>query len=416
MTERLKVYLNEVQVGILDWDDGLDAFAFRYLGDYLVREGATAISKSLPLREDAFDALASRTFFENLLPPEVVRRKLEKILHHDYRNTFAFLKELGGDCAGAISLCPEDVVPGTGEDIVRELTEDEADEILRALPERPLLQGLLDGYRISVAGAQDKLVARILGGRLALPLYGAASTHVVKSGMSICRDSVANECFCQRLASRLGMSAAKASMLDVKGNVHYVSERYDRESKDGVVLRILQEDFCQAMGVPPEEKYESDGGPSAVRCFLFLRNEGFGFGELSKFVDALVFNFVVGNADAHAKNFSILYRDGRPSLAPLYDILSTAVYPNLTPRMAMNIGGALDFGDVNGSAFDAFAKKCDINPKFVQSRIEWLADGISQAMDDVAAELSDEGHPSPVYKEIAAQSRRRLSQICGLRP
>ena len=413
MTERLKVYLNEIQVGTLDWDDGLDAFAFRYLDDYLVREGAIAISKSLPLREDAFDALASRTFFENLLPPEVVRRKLEKILHHDYRNTFAFLKELGGDCAGAISLCPEDVVPGTGEDVVRELTEDEADEILRALPERPLLQGLLDGYRISVAGAQDKLVARILGGRLALPLYGAASTHVVKPGMSICRDSVANECFCQRLASRLGMSAAKASMLDVKGNAYYVSERYDRESKDGVVRRLLQEDFCQAMGVPPEEKYESDGGPSAVRCFLFLRNEGFGFAELSKFVDALVFNFVVGNADAHAKNFSILYREGKPSLAPLYDILSTAVYPNLTPRMAMNIGGACDFGDVDGAAFDAFAKKCDINPKFVRSRIEWLADSLAQSMDDVAAELSDEGHPSPVYQEISEQSMQRLSQICG---
>ena len=139
MTERLKVYLNEIQVGILDWDDVLDAFSFRYIDDYLVREGAIAISKSLPLRNDAFDALASRTFFENLLPPEVVRRKLEKILHHDYRNTFAFLKELGGDCAGAISLCPEDVEPGAGEDIVRELAEDEADEILRALPERPLL-------------------------------------------------------------------------------------------------------------------------------------------------------------------------------------------------------------------------------------------------------------------------------------
>lgn len=413
MTERLKVYLNEIQVGILDWDDVLDAFSFRYIDDYLVREGAIAISKSLPLRNDAFDALASRTFFENLLPPEVVRRKLEKILHHDYRNTFAFLKELGGDCAGAISLCPEDVEPGAGEDIVRELAEDEADEILRALPERPLLQGLLDGYRISVAGAQDKLVARIIGGRLALPLYGAASTHVVKPGMSICRDSVANECFCQRMASRLGMLAAKASMLDIKGNVYYVSERYDRESKDGVVRRILQEDFCQAMGVPPEEKYESDGGPSAVRCFLFLLNEGFGFAELSKFIDALVFNFVIGNADAHAKNYSILYKNERPSLAPLYDILSTAVYPNLTPRMAMSIGGAWDFGDVNGAAFDAFAKKCDINPKFVQSRIEWLAEDISRSMDDVAAELSDEGHPSPVYGEISKQSLQRLSQVVG---
>ena len=97
MTERLKVYLSGIQAGYLTWDSELDVFSFRYISDYLGRDRAVPISKSLPLREDAFDALASRTFFENLLPPEVVRRKLEKILHHDWRNTFAFLKELGGD-------------------------------------------------------------------------------------------------------------------------------------------------------------------------------------------------------------------------------------------------------------------------------------------------------------------------------
>ena len=386
MTERLKVYLNGIQAGFLAWDSELDVFSFSYLPDYLGRDKAVPISKSFPLKDEAFGPLVSRAFFENLLPPEVVRRKLEKILHHDRRNTFAFLKELGGDCAGAISLCPEAVELGSADDIVRELSEDEADEILRALPERPLLQGLVEGYRISVAGAQDKLVARVRSERLSLPLYGAASTHIVKPEMSICRGSVENECFCQRLAARLGIEAAKASILDVKSRAYYVSERYDREVAGGSVRRILQEDFCQAMGVPPEEKYESDGGPSAVRCFCFLRDAGFGFAALAGFVDALAFNFIVGNADAHAKNFSLLYRDGNASLAPIYDTLSTAVYPNFTPRMAMNIGGAWDLNDVNAASFDAFAVKCDINPKFVRDRIARLSDGLASAMDDVAAE------------------------------
>ena len=411
MTERLKVYLNGIQVGSLAWDSKLDVFSFSYIPDYLVRDKAVPISKSLPLGDEAFGPLVSRAFFENLLPPEVVLRKLEKILHHDRRNTFAFLKELGGDCAGAISLCPEDVEFGSADDSIRELSEDEADEILRALPERPLLQGLVEGYRISVAGAQDKLVARVRSERLALPLYGAASTHIVKPEMSICRGSVENECFCQRLAARLGIAAAKASILDVKSRAYYVSERYDRELADGSVRRILQEDFCQAMGVPAEEKYESDGGPSAVRCFCFLRDAGFGFAALAGFVDALAFNFIVGNADAHAKNFSLLYRDGNASLAPLYDTLSTAIYPNLTPRMAMGIGGARDFGDVTAASFDAFAVKCDINPKFVRDRIARLSDGLAGAMDDVAAELSDTGHPSLLYKDISAQSQRRLMQL-----
>ena len=371
MTERLKVHINGLHVGFLAWDSERDVFSFSYIPDYLERGKAVPISKSLPLKEEAFGPLVSRAFFENLLPPEVVLRKLEKILHHDRRNTFAFLKELGGDCAGAISLCPEDIELESAGDIIRELSEDEADEILRALPQRPLLQGLVEGYRISVAGAQDKLVARVRSERLALPLYGAASTHIVKPEMSICRGSVENECFCQRLAARLGMAAAKASILDVKSRAYYVSERYDRELAGGSVRRILQEDFCQAMGVPAEEKYESDGGPSAVRCFCFLRGAGFGFAALAGFVDALAFNFIVGNADAHAKNFSLLYRDGNAALAPIYDTLSTAVYPNLAPRMAMNIGGAWDFNDVNAASFDAFAVKCDINPKFVRDRICW---------------------------------------------
>lgn len=411
MTERLKVFVNGVQTGLLDWDSSLDVFSFSYIPDYLGRAGAIPISRSMPLKDEAFDAFTSRTFFENLLPPESVRRKLEKILHHDWRNTFAFLKELGGDCAGAISLCPENVEPGNGEDRIRELSEDEADEILRALSERPLLQGLVEGYRISVAGAQDKLVARLREGRLALPLYGAASTHIVKPEMAICRGSVANECFCQRLASRLGMAAAKASILGVKSQSYYVSERYDRETDGETVRRLLQEDFCQAMGVPSEEKYESDGGPSAAQCFRFLRDAGFGFANLAAFVDALVFNFIVGNADAHAKNFSIIYRNGEASLAPLYDTLSTVVYPSLTSRMAMSIGGAWEFDDVTAESFDAFALKCDINPRFVRDRIAKFADGLALALDDTAVEISDSGYPSPLYKTISAQSQHRLMQL-----
>ena len=411
MSERLNVCLGERHVGTLDWDATIDVFSFRYDSAYIESVDAVAISKSLPLREEAFNALESRTFFENLLPPEVVRRKLEKILHHDYRNTFAFLRDLGGDCAGAISLRPDDKMNEGEEESLRELTEDEADEILRALPERPLLQGLVDGYRISVAGAQDKLVARIHGNTIVLPLRGAASTHIVKPQMSICSDSVENECFCQRLALAVGLDAAKASVIDVKGRSYYVTERFDREAVDGRVLRLLQEDFCQALGVPAEEKYEEDGGPSAVRCFSFLRREGFGFSEMQKFIDALVFNFLVGNADAHAKNFSLLYRGGAPSLAPLYDVLSTSVYPNLAGRMAMSIGGAREFDEVTAASFDTFSAKCNISPKFTRGRIDRMVQAMMSAMNATAEELSDAGHPSGIYARSSSQISRRAGQL-----
>ncbi len=411
MTERLNVYLNGRMAGTLDWDNALDVFSFRYIPTYLDMDGAIPISRSLPLKDVPFGALESRTFFENLLPPEVVRRRLEKILHHDYRNTFAFLKELGGDCAGAISLYPDGVEPGKGEDVLRELTEDEADDVLTSLPSRPLLQGKVDGYRISVAGAQDKLVARLRGGAILLPLYGAASTHIIKPQMAICSDAVENECFCQRLARRLGLDVAKASILDVKEKPYYVSERYDRKPDGNTVRRLLQEDFCQAMGVSSEEKYESDGGPSAVRCLLFLRNGGFGFAEMSKFIDAMVFNFLIGNADAHAKNFSFLYDGEKAVLSPLYDLLSTAVYPNLSSRMAMSIGGVWEFAEVSLESFDAFAVKCDVNPKFVRGRIDRLLSMLPAVMKDVAEELSDGGHHSPVFGKVIELAHRHMDQL-----
>ena len=122
-----------------------------------------------------------------------------------------------------------------------------------------------------------------------------------------------------------------------------------------------------------------------------IRDAGFGFANLAAFVDALVFNFIVGNADAHAKNFSIIYRNGGSSLAPLYDTLSTVVYPSLTSRMAMSIGGAWEFNDVTVESFDAFALKCDINPKFVRERIAKIADGLAPALDDTAVDLESLG-------------------------
>jgi len=192
MSERLIVYLKGERIGYIEFNPDANTREFSYDAAYLARAAARPISLSLPLQSEPFDSWRTRLFFENLLPPDVVRRKLEKIIHHDHDNYFAFLKALGGDCAGAVALYPEDVDPAGREDVLRELSEDEADEVFRALPDSPLLQGVVENYRISVAGAQDKLVVRFRDGRFALPLFGAASTHIVKPGMSRCESSVEN--------------------------------------------------------------------------------------------------------------------------------------------------------------------------------------------------------------------------------
>ena len=413
MKERLIVYLRDSRIGFIEFDHDANTREFSYDAAYLSSPGACPISLSLPLREKPFNSLETRLFFENLLPPEVVRRKLEKIIHHDHGNYFAFLKALGGDCAGAIALYPEDVDPAGREDVLRELTEDEADEIFKALPTSPLLQGVVDNYRISVAGAQDKLVVRLRDGRISLPLFGSASTHIVKPGMARCEHSVENECFCQRLAGAVGLSAAGSSVLSVKGGRYYVTERYDRKVVGGRVERYLQEDFCQAMGVDSEKKYQSDGGPSAVRCFRFLREHSFGLADQMRFVDFYLYNFLIGNADAHAKNFSLLQVGGKSTVAPLYDAMSTLAYPNVYNSMAMEIGGRYEFKAVTRESFVSFAEKCDISPRAVLDRLDALASVLPQKAEELSVEMSDEGCPSPIYALINEIVREQISHVKG---
>jgi len=411
MTERLIVYLRGARIGLIEFDHEANTREFSYDGDYLARDVARPISLSLPLQSEPFDSWRTRQFFENLLPPDVVRRKLEKIIHHSHDNYFAFLKALGGDCAGAIALYPEDVDPAEHEDVVRELSEDEADEVFRALPDSPLLQGVVENYRISVAGAQDKLVVRMKEGRFSLPLFGTASTHIVKPGMARCAFSVENECFCQRLAASAGLLSAVSSVSSVRDRRYYVTERYDREERDGRVVRHLQEDFCQAMGVGSERKYQSDGGPSASRCFRFLREHSFGLADQMRFVDFYLYNFLIGNADAHAKNFSLLTVDGKTAVAPIYDAMSTVVYPKIASAMAMEIGGRYAFAEVTRASFEDFARRCDISPKAVLSRLDAFAGELPGKVSELRERMSDEGFPSPIYDEIRTVINRHIDQI-----
>ena len=179
--DRLSVWFQGLRAGALDYDERTNSFTLAYDPDYLARTDAAALSVSLPLREAAYDPYVSRKFFENLLPPEVVRRKLELVLHISVGNVFGCLKALGRDCAGAISVYPDDERPDeTADEQLLELSDAEAEAAILSLPQRPLLIGAYDGFRMSAAGAQDKLIARIRQGKLVLPLFGAASTDIIK--------------------------------------------------------------------------------------------------------------------------------------------------------------------------------------------------------------------------------------------
>jgi len=413
MRERLNVFCAGRQVGVLEYDDVRRCFAFSYDAGYLASEEAMPISLSLPLQEEPAGVLESRYFFENLLPPEIVRRRLEKIIHVSWDNVFGMLKALGGDCAGAISLYAEGQGPEFESERLRELTDDEADEVLKLLPQRPLLVDRIDGYRISGSGAQDKLIARIVGGRVVLPLYGAPSTHILKPEIARLHDTVANECFCQKLATEAGLLAADSGIIGIRSSAYYWTRRFDRLDDKGTIRRLHQEDFCQAMRYDPEKKYEFEGGPSVARCLNFLRESALGVSEMMRFLDDFIYHFLIGNADAHAKNYAILYKEGRPTVAPVYDAMCTAVYHEVPTAMAMRIGDVREMADVRREQFATMAERAKIRPQLVHARLDALAETLPQKAVALKERLSDEGHPSPVYDEIIATIRRHVAQTNG---
>ncbi len=411
MIERLNVFMLDRFAGTLSYDDSVDVFEFKYDPAYLADSNARELSQSLPLGDRPFDALKSKVFFENLLPPEVVRRRLEKILHISYGNVFGYLKALGGDCAGAISLYEEGVGGAEETERIKILSADEADELLKILPQRPLLIDKIEGYRISGAGAQDKLIARWDGTAISLPLYGAASTHIIKPAMIRFPETVANECFCQRLAAKMGLAAAESGILDIKATSYYWTKRFDRVIAANGVRRLHQEDFCQMMGCPAEMKYEVEGGPSLVRCLRYLRASRIGAVGMLKFLDYVLFGYLIGNADAHGKNYAILYNGARVEVAPQYDLMSTLAYPELGDRPAMRIGGARAYRDVRRESFRAMAEKAEIDPRLVFSRLDGMVARIQGVARELALELSDEGYSSPIYVRIGDVISKQIARV-----
>lgn len=355
MAHELNVWLFANCIGTLALVEG--RLSFRYTTDWLSRPSAVALSTSLPLQTEAFDDHKTRPFFAGLLPEGQMRRLIAQQFQVSGQNDFALLDRIGGECAGAVTfLEPARVLlkPAHGED-VQWLSEREVVALLDELPRRPMLAGK-DGLRLSLAGAQDKLPVVFDGARLGLPRNGTPSTHILKPAIQAVDDSVTNEGFCMELAEAMQLKPAKAKVHAVLNRPFLLVERYDRVADVSEhPQRLHQEDFCQALGVVPEMKYQNEGGPDLAQIFELVRRVTRPSApQILRLFDYVVFNALIGNHDAHAKNFSLLYSGRTPVLAPFYDTLSTAVYPTLTPKMAMKIGSKYKFSEVQARHWDQF--------------------------------------------------------------
>jgi serine/threonine-protein kinase HipA len=304
---------------------------FLYGADWLADDHAPALSASLPKRVGAFSRRECRPFFGGLLPEEGQREAAAHALGVSERNDFALLDRLGGDVAGALQLLPPgETPPPASHHQPSPLDEAGLIGVLDALPLRPLLAGE-EGLRLSLAGAQSKVPVVLTGGAIALPASGQPTTHILKPPIARFAATTENEAFVMRLAAAVGLAVATVDPRIVRDRTFLLVQRYDRlVLGNGDVRRIHQEDFCQALGVPPEIKYAGEGGPSFKDCFELLRRlAARPATDVLKLLDAAVFNLIAGNADAHGKNFSILYDERGPRLAPLYDLMATMAYPEL---------------------------------------------------------------------------------------
>ena len=351
-------------------------------------------------------------FFSNLLPDEGVRRRIAEIVGVTPEDTFGLLREIGGDCAGAIAFWQPGKRPcRTDKPVYRELTDNEADDILRNLGKRPL--GIDDEFRgISGAGAQDKLIACLRDGKVALPLRGTPSTHIIKPEIERFPGSVQNEYFCMELSRRCGFDTAECGIVNVRGIDYYVTRRYDRAESGGIVRRLHQEDFCQLLKCRPEIKYQDQGGPSVVECVRLLRDMHLPGSDVVSFVDRVVFNFIIGNGDAHGKNFSVVYRDGRPRLAPQYDLICTTVYPQIGRKMAMKFDGKFEFRWITPGKIVRTMERAGIGGKLVLDSISRQIAAVKSEIPSLVDEV-DKRHPSPVYRDICRGIRARIRQLAS---
>ena len=368
--DQLDVFLNENKIGTLFTDNGVMSFA--YDTEFLNTPGAYPLSKNLPLKEGFFTDPEVESFFSNLLPDERIRNTVAMILHVSPGNTFRLLKEIGADCAGAVSFYPQGETPQSANDpVYRKLSAEEAHKILDNLGQRPLDVGD-EGVRISGAGSQEKLVACVQNGAISLPLYGTPSTHIIKPVIPNFQSSVHNEYFCMKLAKAMGLPVAECDILTIDEDVFYVVERFDRTTKNGITRRLHQEDFCQLLNVPPHLKYEEDGGPGVKDCLQCMSDMHISAMSRLQFIRLLIFNFLIGNCDAHAKNYAVLYNNGVPSFAPAYDLLCTMVYETMSRCFAMSVGGESRMGMLKKSIFPQWQKSADSTPRwYLPSLIPW---------------------------------------------
>ncbi|MGI8731404.1 MAG: type II toxin-antitoxin system HipA family toxin [Solirubrobacteraceae bacterium] len=418
MTDRrLDVWCFDEHAGTLV--DAQEGLAFSYAETW-TSAARPPLSQSLPLSGE-FGGSAVSAYFGGLLPEGQPRDVLARHLGVSRGNDFGLLERLGGDMAGAVSLLTPGAGPARRGADVEWLSEEEVATVIQELAMRPMHADADGEFRLSLAGVQDKLpVIADDDGRIGLTKGGTPSTHILKAPIPRLDDTVANEALCLALGRLLGVHAVTATPRRA-GQVEFLLvERYDRRHDGDRIRRLHQEDFCQALAIPSSRKYQNEGGPSLVDCFDLLRRAAaVPARETPRLLDFVALSFLVGNHDAHGKNYSLLYSQqaSRAALAPAYDVLSTIAYEKLRPmsrKMAMSIGREYRPDYLRPRHLDALLADAQLGPAAARRRLRALARDAPGAVRDARADLLSQGWDPAVASRIVEVVDRRAGRLADV--
>lgn len=387
--------------------------------------GAFPVSLSMPLASAVHEHDVVEAFLWNLLPDnERVLERWGRRFQVSARNPFRLLAHVGEECAGAFGfLRPERVGaldPGGG--VVHLRTRDIAARLHALRDDHSAWRLPTDTGQFSLAGAQPKIALLRRRGRWAIPSGSTPTTHILKPPLAELDGHVQNEHLCLSLARALGLPAASSQAMRFGDELAIVVERYDRADLGARgVVRLHQEDLCQALALRPARKYQSDGGPTPRDIASLLRVHSSRPSEdVATFRDALVFNWLIAGTDAHAKNYSILHgRGGRVRLAPLYDLATALPYFGADARrlkLAMKIGRHYRIDDIRRGDWETLSDALAIDPRETRDRILELADGIPATVSSLADELVEQGFGHPILaplREALSDRARTCAALLG---
>lgn len=400
------IFYDQDMVGAIETDRG--APRLRYEEAWRLSPGAFPISLTMPLAQIDHAPDTVVPWLMNLLPEGEPLRAMTRAMGVSRDDVLGLIAETGRDLAGALTIGRPR--PGADPDLLPIATAEALERIIDRLPARPFLVGD-EGVSMSLAGAQDKLPLKLVEGRLAVPIGGASSTHILKPDNPRLYGSVQNEALCMVLARRCGLPVAEVTTGVAGQRSYLLVTRYDRFEQDGRTERLHQEDFCQTLGRPPVAKYQHNSsgtpGPSLAEMFAVVR-EHMTARDINRLLDAVIFNVAIGNVDSHAKNYSILLRPGRADLAPLYDLMSGLDWPNITSNHAQDIGGQRRGRHIYERHWRRMAQETGISGPATVRRVVAVAERVlaelPSAVKDVAAMPAGGEHLDRFAVAIAARA------------